>query len=195
MFPTRTTCSYRDYLNMFPKASALDYFYYLETCEVDPVVIEWTKWEERYKQLPTSGLIMRPSHLYGKCVCYVCKLAEFAGRNNQKRHCGACGYCMFVLCPNTFVFAWDYRLDYGKQSSYFCGPSSDIHLAYNDRGPTSYIQLACERRQRESRVFMLWLCWLRQRRNVPSGLGKLPREIIRIITGFLRKLKKDNVLF
>ena len=51
----------------------------------------------------TRGRTMRPSHLFGKCACYVCKLAEFAGLADRRRHCPDCGFCMFLLCPKTFV--------------------------------------------------------------------------------------------
>jgi hypothetical protein len=135
--------------------------------------IEWFAWDRLWKQVSTIGQTMRPSHLFGQCGCRACELAVFAGRKNQRRHCVECGFCMFVLCPATFVYAWDKTRRLEKRYTYDC--TIDARELY-----------ACERRQRENTRFMLWLCWTRGRRTAsPSGLGTLPREVMRIIGSLL----------
>jgi hypothetical protein len=148
-------------LNPYPRMART-----VVTSTINPSVIS-----PEFTPVSTKGRTMRPTALFGKCVCHVCKLAEMAGKEKQKHHCIDCGFCMFVLCPKTFDNAWDPR-----QNNYFrrysCSyQSNDAHN--------------CERRQRETRRFMLWLCWLRSRRHgiIPKrGLGKLPRVLIKIIS-------------
>jgi hypothetical protein len=119
-----------------------------------------------FHQSCTRGRTMRPSHLFGKCVCHVCKLAEFAGLSKRRRNCVTCGFCMFLLCPNAFELAWNWEVEFNR-GTYSCTVDSRESAS-------------CLRRRRETCRFMLWLCWTRKRRNV-SGLGKLPRDIIKII--------------
>ncbi len=121
----------------------------------------------RFKQECTRGRVMRPSHLFGKCVCHICKLAEFADLGDRRLHCMSCGYCMFLLCPQTFELSWNYKEKF-KQKTYSCTRDSENGFC-------------CEHRQREMRRFMLWLCWTRLR-GAQAGLGKLPRVLIKIIS-------------
>lgn len=121
----------------------------------------------RFKQTCTRGRVMRPSHLFGKCVCHVCKLAEFADLGDRRLHCISCGYCMFLLCPKTFELSWNYKEKF-KQKTYNCTRDSDTLSS-------------CIRRKRETHRFMLWLCWTHLH-GAQAGLGKLPRVLIKIIS-------------
>jgi hypothetical protein len=121
----------------------------------------------------TRGRTMRPSHLFGKCACYVCKLAEFAGLADRRRHCPDCGFCMFLLCPKTFELAWNHKETF-KQKTYSCMSDSSDPVSGGGRA-------------HETRLFMLWLCWAHKRRSAAFvGLGKLPRELIRLIAKFVK---------
>jgi len=138
---------------------------------IEPFHVERFLVPGRFKQTCTRGRTMQPSHLFGKCACYVCKLAEFAGLANRRRHCPDCGFCMFLLCPKTFELAWNHKETF-KQKTYSCmSDSSD--------------PVSCARRAHETRLFMLWLCWT-HRRSASVGLGKLPRELIRLIAKFVK---------
>lgn len=121
----------------------------------------------------TRGRTMRPSHLFGKCACHVCWLANFAGLSERRRHCKDCGFCMFLLCPKTFQLAWDWKATF-KQRTYSCTVDASDSVS-------------CTRRRHETRLFMLWLCWAHKRHGAAYvGLGKLPRELIRLIAKFVK---------